>query len=87
MAKVSAFSNLDAAGAADAALINVPSGAVGVALGTPPVLAAALVAYPTWIWLAEGMVKVAAIKVAIHRTRGVAFACAHRLMSFQNSSR
>jgi hypothetical protein len=46
MTKVARLSNLNAAGATDAALVYVPGGAVGIAFGAPAVLAAAFGAYP-----------------------------------------
>jgi hypothetical protein len=74
MAKVPAFSNLNAARSADAAPSDMVCG-YGVPLGALAVQAAALVADPLGILFGfrhENSVPVAAKEGAIHRTRGVA---------------
>jgi hypothetical protein len=62
---------------ADSALINMPSGTVGVASRSVAVQASAGFANPVWVWLAEDAVKVAAINLTIHRTRAISFAGTH----------
>jgi hypothetical protein len=76
MSEVSAFSNLNAPSATDAAPSDVVGGH-GVALGALAVEAAALVADPVRIlfgFIHKNSIPVAAKEAAIHRTRGVAFA-------------
>jgi hypothetical protein len=79
MPKVPAFSNLNAARSANATPADMVCG-YGVPLGALAVQAAALVADPLGILLGfshKNSVPVAAKDLAIHRTRGVAFAGAH----------